>query len=606
MISGKFKLHSFLLLATLFWSVLSNAQATDLLAGLGYDRAHDGHGFDLHKSGDQWLLYFFTYDESGNPEWYLGLGNMQFESISGKFQRIRYEPGRSPPQQADDDFIGNFVLDFNEAAAACDDGVTRENARQKARFEWRIGIESGTWCTELLAPGENVGFEPYRGGVWYAGEEDPGYGVTVAHMDHLVVTIAYFYDDEGNPRWTLGTGRDSDAQIDLNYFSGYCRLCPLQAVDSADVGGFFVQWQASNIPTGGLHPAELHIDLTEQEGWAFDREFSLQRLTDGIASVARQPYIYAPPDTEFCFTTEINDAGVLCAIKPSTADPGARDEFGSDSLADERLGFGYHAVAFPAEGIPVKGVDVHLTGSYGRPYNQRTGEFANRLLLDEAMEAGWIVIQLAYNNRFSINLDECGKTSRNQSVDNCAGDIRREKITGENFSVVTDTPLADSIEQRLINLSVYLANMGVALPPILTRNGRVDWPRLRVSGHSQGATHALYLGKYFEAAFVCMLAGGYDVPDSEPFFPPELVADWLLEDQTGLDLSRVRALVAVEDDAYEAFVAAYDALELQQDLHWHELNDPPFTDTGGNVVNGHAAVVKDARYAALRYNACWK
>ena len=85
-------LHKFALATLLLFNVAAEALADEIMVGMGYDRAHDGHGFDLHKVGERWVLYFYTYDESGQPEWYLGIGEMQFETIQGEFLLITYDP----------------------------------------------------------------------------------------------------------------------------------------------------------------------------------------------------------------------------------------------------------------------------------------------------------------------------------------------------------------------------------------------------------------------------------------------------------------------------------------------------------------------------------
>jgi len=254
--------------------------------------------------------------------------------------------------------------------------------------------------------------------------------------------------------------------------------------------------------------------------------------------------------------------------------------------------------------VEIKGIYVHLTGSYGRPYDQRKGEFSNSLLLREALQAGYIMIQLAYNNRFSVNLDECSGSLAMLRVDNCAGDVRAEKITGEDLSEVSETPRADAIEYRLFRLLAYLEAQGVAFPYALDE--QVDWQRLRVGGHSQGATHALYLAKYFGAARVCLLAGGYDIPDLEPSLPAERVADWLLDSSVTLDVGKVRAVASIDDSSYQSLVRAYAVLGLEKGTHWQAFGGAPYRDEKGNEINGHAAVARDARFSDLRTQACWQ
>ncbi len=602
------KLIKFALSLLFLFALSAPAQADEIMAGLGYDRAHDGHGFDLHKVGKRWVLYFYTYDKAGQPEWYLGIGDMQFETISGEFLRFTYDPQADPPQTEDTEFSGRFFLDFSEAgsARACDDGVAREGAEQLALFEWKIGDESGSWCTEFLRFGQQAGSNPYLGGSWYAGAEDNGYGVNIAHMDDKLVAIAFYYDSQGSPRWALGVSTPETALIKLDHFTGFCRLCAPTPLVTTPAGTFLPRWDGSSEPGSGADKAELALAYPHAPFGQFDRKFTMYRITDGVVAVARQRYAYKPPPLDFCVATEAAGTGSLCAIKPSDLDPAARDIYARGSRADETLGFGYHAVAFPPDGVEIKGVYIHLTGSYGRPYNQDSGAFANRLLLREALEAGYITIQPAYNNRFAVNLDECSGSFKKLAVDNCAGNVRAEKITGEDLSEVTDTPPADSIEQRLIRLFAYLESQGVQFPYALYRDKKINWERVRVGGHSQGATHALYLGKYFGAARVCVLAGGYDVPDLVPSLPPERLADWLLDTSVSLNIGKVRAVTSIDDSSYEKFIRAYAVLGMEKGTHWQSFDGAPYLDTDGKVLSGHAAVVKDPRFSDLRAQACWQ
>ena len=317
------------------------------------------------------------------------------------------------------------------------------------------------------------------------------------------------------------------------------------------------------------------------------------------------PAGYQQPGASICDASLALSSGLLCAIAPSRLDAGSRDVYSNGTLADLRLGFGYHAIAFPPTGTDIKGVYIHLTGSYGRPYNQNTDDFGSGTFLEESLSSGYIVIQLAYNNRFSINFDECGADAATLSIDNCSGDVRMEKIVGVDLSAVTDTPLEDSIEFRLMKIVTYLESENVSFPFEIVSSGVVNWQLLRVGGHSQGATHALYLGKYFFASSVCILAGGYDIPDTVPSVPAENMADWLLDDSVILDIDKVRAVTAVDDDNYNSFIRAYVQLGMIKDIHYREFSGAPYFDASGGATSGHGAAIADPRYAGLRAEACF-
>ena len=315
-------------------------------------------------------------------------------------------------------------------------------------------------------------------------------------------------------------------------------------------------------------------------------------------------YVYQQPSAAICDTSTSANGGLICAIQPSRLDANTRDSYGNGNAGDPILGFGYHVVAFPPSTTDIKGVYVHLTGSYGRPYNQFSDAFGNGPFLDEAMTAGFITIQLAYHNRFSVNIDECGDIA-NLGIDNCSGDVRMEKIIGTDVSSVVDVPIADGIEFRLETLVDYLETQGFEFPFDVVTNGSINWPSLSVGGHSQGATHALYLSKYFFAGHACLLAGGYDIPDTVPTIPSEGVADWLLDSSVAVDTANIRAFVSIDDNSYNTFVAAYAVLGLVQDVHYREISGAPYSDADGASISGHGAVLNDPRYTAQRLEACF-
>ena len=315
-------------------------------------------------------------------------------------------------------------------------------------------------------------------------------------------------------------------------------------------------------------------------------------------------FIYEPPDPSACDATLTMDKGWLCAIQPSRLDPGARDQYSNDSLADKNLGFGYHVVAFPHAEQTVHGVYVHLTGSMGRPYHPVSRRFPSKILLNEAMAAGYVTLQVAYHNRYSVNSEE--ECIGSHTVDDCAGLVRYEKITGEDVGPVVEVPLSDSITQRIQTVVAYLESSGFAFPVEVVSGGTINWATLRVGGHSQGAGHALYIAKYWDSARSCLLGGPYDVADSRPSIPLERIADWYLDDSADVDITKIRALVSVNDDNYDQFVSAYELIGLEEGIHWTSFFASSYRDNEGNDISGHGAAVHDPAFANQRHDACFE
>lgn len=212
--------------------------------GMWYDPARDGHGFDFQRVGDTWFLVFYTYDDAGDPEWYLTVGTLEdgvFRSDDDGLQRFTYDesdPDGNGPQE--EETVGSVELDLNATAEspACNDGADRSGASTLARFSWEIGEESGDWCAQPLAFGERKP-DPDFTGHWFAGEDDEGWGMTIQvreqDQSRILVNTLYFYDAEGNPRWAQGVEPDfinshQDQVITMQQFDGYPRTtdCTVQ------------------------------------------------------------------------------------------------------------------------------------------------------------------------------------------------------------------------------------------------------------------------------------------------------------------------------------------------------------------------------------------
>jgi len=263
--------------------VVGSAHAEPIKLGLGFDIERNGHGFDLHKVGDTYILFFYTYDQNGDPEWFLGVTEINDGVISGPLDRFTYDAQSNPPQVADPDFTGHFSVDWRSAAVegACNDGINRSGAEQLAAFYWQTGSDSGVWCSQFLFGGD-PGNNPYHGGVWFAGAQDAGYGFSMSQQQTTEIAIVYYYDGTGQPRWALGSG-ESGAVMDLDNYKGYCRNCPLQERVAAPAGALSLNWDNNSAPGSGGDLAEMVLSYPLAPFGDFDRDFALSTLSDGEA-----------------------------------------------------------------------------------------------------------------------------------------------------------------------------------------------------------------------------------------------------------------------------------------------------------------------------------
>jgi len=176
-------------------------------------------------------------------------------------------------------------------------------------------------------------------------------------------------------------------------------------------------------------------------------------------------------------------------ILPATAGPGITTNFAA------------HVVINPDPAVAAKGkLFVMLPGTGGQPRFYR-------LILRTGAARGYHAIGLNYPNDSAVEF-LCG-VGANAT---CAGETRREIITGADASPAVSVNAANSIDGRLTALLTYLA---VTFPAEgwnrFLRAGAPDWSLITIAGHSQGAGHAGYMAKLREFDRVAMFAGPGDI-----------------------------------------------------------------------------------------------
>ncbi|MFK8010604.1 MAG: hypothetical protein AB8B80_01095 [Marinicellaceae bacterium] len=210
-------------------------------SGLWFDRSKNGHGFAIEPVGmnNLYFIIFYTYDDQGNPEWFTsvttlenGILNADFES--GTLEKFIYDYSIDPsiqlPSIRDPSIVdGRLSIDFNSINAlsenACQDGVNGRDESVIALARWKINDQQGEWCIEPIIKESQKRF-PDLSGTWYAGD-DAGWGFSIAQSLTQLTSINYYYDNQGLPRWSIGTAEgfkdNSDFILQLNEVNGYGR-----------------------------------------------------------------------------------------------------------------------------------------------------------------------------------------------------------------------------------------------------------------------------------------------------------------------------------------------------------------------------------------------
>ncbi len=149
------------------------------------------------------------------------------------------------------------------------------------------------------------------------------------------------------------------------------------------------------------------------------------------------------------------------------------------------------------------------TGSKTKNY-LRISEFAGNL--------GYDVINVSYPN--SIAAASLANSSDNLVFNN----YRQEICYGTNLSSDVSVDSLNSIFTRVVNLINYLdtAYPSQNWSQYLISSNTLNWSKIAVAGHSQGAGHACYFAKYESTERVLMFSGPNDY--SNHFAQP---ANWL-------------------------------------------------------------------------------
>lgn len=186
---------------------------------------------------------------------------------------------------------------------------------------------------------------------------------------------------------------------------------------------------------------------------------------------------------------------VVYTVAPQDTDP-AIQRFTQPSL-----------VIFDRGTSPEADLLVFLPGTAPSPGTGSGIPFAHiRNFLDTAADAGYRVIALQYDNNTWV-LQRC---ARNLDP-SCSAKFREKRIFGDDVTDLIDDTPAESIVNRLAKLLQYLDRQhpGEGWGGYLA-NGKPQWRRIAVAGHSQGAGMAAFIGKRENVARVVLFSGPVD------------------------------------------------------------------------------------------------
>jgi hypothetical protein len=194
---------------------------------------------------------------------------------------------------------------------------------------------------------------------------------------------------------------------------------------------------------------------------------------------------------------------LLFALLMATAAAQAQNEYFVTPSSTDAAISGWndpHVVEIDRSAAQNRILFVHLVGSFGTPDS-------SKLILRQAARGGDRAIGLTYPNSWTVD-----SLCDSSSDPDCYEKVRLEIIDGGDRTSLVSVTRADSIENRLTKLLLYLDQRfpNDGWRTFLDGAGEPLWERITISGHSQGGGEAAMIGAIHRVNRVVMFASPKD------------------------------------------------------------------------------------------------
>lgn len=183
-----------------------------------------GQGYDYGQGGSSRSLIWYTYDENGQPTWYIS-ANPAGDSNIWTADLFRFTNDGAKQQ-------GMKVGRVSVSSLA-------ENSQM---FSYTLFGQSGSErmqpISALPCPTISGSAKSYSG-LWYRGVDGLG-GASLLLNEFTQSQIHYLYDGSGTPRWLVAQDLDNpeptNSEMPMLQFSGYCAVCDAASVSFKTMG----------------------------------------------------------------------------------------------------------------------------------------------------------------------------------------------------------------------------------------------------------------------------------------------------------------------------------------------------------------------------------
>jgi predicted esterase len=198
---------------------------------------------------------------------------------------------------------------------------------------------------------------------------------------------------------------------------------------------------------------------------------------------------------------------------------------------------------------------LFLPGTGGRPQNAT-------LFQEAAARQGYRVVGLQYVDEPAVQ-----QVCPREPDPTCSEKVRRKRIFGDDVTPLIDDRAQESIVARLVTLLSGLERQhpGEGWAGYL-KDGHPNWPRIAVSGHSQGAGMAAYIAQRTLVARVVLFSSPWD-----SYGPRRTLAPWLNRGNGATPPDRWYAAYHKKENAADLIERAYSALKIPRD-HIQPMN----------------------------------
>lgn len=189
-------------------SDITDANSTTVMptTGLWYNPERSGHGIDVQLLGNNMFMVWYTYNDDNTPTWYLASAPYN-QNWQAELKSFVWD---AKTRSATGTVVGTVNLVFNNA--------------KSVDFSWTINDRSSAESFKYFDVSDQMTSKQFTG--TYYDVNDSGWGLTINTQGHAQIAVLYYYDEDGQSRWALGSGENTQqSTIQLKSYLGFCPDC---------------------------------------------------------------------------------------------------------------------------------------------------------------------------------------------------------------------------------------------------------------------------------------------------------------------------------------------------------------------------------------------